>query len=123
MAKKNTDPAYLENLKLYESLVFTNPEVERKGASMPYTSRNGHMFSFLDKSGKMCLRLPTQEREAFLAQFKTKTSEQYGTIMKEYVDIPASLLHATVELKKYYDISFEFIATLKPKATTRKKRV
>jgi len=121
MAKKNTDPAYIENLKLYEALVFTNPEVERKGATMPYTSRNGHMFSFLDKSGKMCLRLPTQEREAFLAQFKTKTSEQYGTIMKEYVDIPASLLESTSALKTYYDISFEYIGTLKPKATTRKK--
>lgn len=33
-------------LELYEKLVATCPEVERKGASMPYTSHNGHMFSF-----------------------------------------------------------------------------
>ncbi len=118
---KITDPAYLENLKLYEALVSSIPEVERKGATMPYTSRNGHMFSFLDKTGKMSLRLPTQDREAFLSKFKTKLTEQYGTIMKEYVDIPASLLQSTGDLEKYYDISFEYIGTLMPKATRRKK--
>jgi hypothetical protein len=28
-----------------------------KGAANPYTSRNGHMFSFLDADGGMALRL------------------------------------------------------------------
>jgi hypothetical protein len=27
----------------YEKLIATNPKVERKGATMPYTSVNGHM--------------------------------------------------------------------------------
>jgi len=36
-----------ENLDLYEQLVATRPGVERKGKTMPYTSSNGHMFSFL----------------------------------------------------------------------------
>lgn len=56
-----TDP-----LELYSKLVATNPRVERKGATMPYTSVNGHTFGFLTKTGKLALRLPTEEREAFL---------------------------------------------------------
>ena len=34
-------------LASYEALVATGPGVERKGKTMPYTSVNGHMFSFL----------------------------------------------------------------------------
>ena len=33
-----------DKLALYEKLVATNPSVERKGAAVPYTSWNGHMF-------------------------------------------------------------------------------
>src|SRR5262245_42442244 len=44
-------------LSRYEKLIATNPNVERKGATMPYTSLNGHMFSFLTKTGKLALRL------------------------------------------------------------------
>jgi hypothetical protein len=47
--KKSKAPA--ESLELYEKLVATNPDVERKGAANPYTSLNGHMFSYLHPSG------------------------------------------------------------------------
>jgi hypothetical protein len=40
-----------ERLRLYEGDVEATPGVERKGATLPYTSRNGHMFSFLDPTG------------------------------------------------------------------------
>ena len=43
---------YSDNLALYEKLVATNPNVERKGDTMPYTSLNGHMFSLLTKQGR-----------------------------------------------------------------------
>ena len=39
-------------LELYEKLVATNPRVELKGDTMPYTSLNGHMFSVLTKGGQ-----------------------------------------------------------------------
>ncbi len=42
--KKNTIPH--EKMALYEKLVSTIPGIELKGATMPYTSFNGHMFSF-----------------------------------------------------------------------------
>jgi TfoX/Sxy family transcriptional regulator of competence genes len=107
-------------LELYESLVATNPQVERKGAAMPYTSVNGHMFSFLTKAGTLALRLPDEERDAFLKKYKTKLCEQHGTVLEEYVDVPGTLLKRTQELKKYFDLSYAYVASLKPKPTKKK---
>jgi len=55
-----------KNLKLYENLNELFPDIDRKGKSMPYTSLNGHMFSFLDKNGIMGLRLAAEDRENFI---------------------------------------------------------
>jgi TfoX/Sxy family transcriptional regulator of competence genes len=110
-----------EKVNLYEKLVATNPKVERKGATFPYTSLNGHMFSILTKNGTLALRLPAAEREAFLKKYKTKLSVQYGTVMKEYVEVPDALLKKTRELKKFFDLSYAYVGSLKPKPTTKKK--
>jgi hypothetical protein len=107
---------------LYEKLVATNPSVERKGATMPYTSLNGHMFSYLSKEGKLALRLPTGEREAFLKKYKTKLFEAYGTIQPEYVEVPDFLLSSTRDLKKFFDCSYAYVGSLKPKPTSKKKK-
>jgi hypothetical protein len=40
-----------ETLEYYEKLGATIPTLKRKGKTMPYTSFNGHMFSFLPKKG------------------------------------------------------------------------
>ena len=108
-----------DKLELYEKLVATNPSVERKGATMPYTSLNGHMFSFLTKTGTLALRLPTEERDAFLKKYKTRLCEQYGSVLEEYVEVPASLLKNTQELKKFFDLSYAYVSSLKPKPTKR----
>lgn len=109
-----------DKLALYEKLVATHPAVERKGAAMPYTSRNGHMFSFMTKQGRLALRLPDDHREAFLKTYKAKPCVQHGTVMKEYVEVPDALLKKTAELKKHFDASYEYVGALKPKATKQK---
>jgi hypothetical protein len=109
-------------LQLYEKLVATNPGVERKGATMPYTSLNGHMFSMLRKDNKVVLRLPTDERGAFLKKYKTTLSEQYGSVQPEYVVVPDALLAKTKELTRFFDVSVAYVGSLKPKPTTRKKK-
>jgi TfoX/Sxy family transcriptional regulator of competence genes len=109
-----------DKVALYEKLVATNPSVERKGATVPYTSLNGHMFSFLTKAGRVALRLPAEEREAFLKKYKTTLCEQYGVVMKEYVEVPDSLLKKTQELRKFFEVSYAYVSSLKPKPTTRK---
>jgi hypothetical protein len=111
-----------DRLALYEKLVATNPNVERKGDSVPYTALNGHMFSYLSKEGKLMLRLPDGERKAFLTKYKAKLCEAYGRVQPEYVEVPDSLLSATRELKKFFDCSYEYVGSLKPKPTTKKKK-
>ena len=118
-----SDEQYATNLELYEKLIATNPNVERKGKTMPYTSRNGHMFSFLDKEGNLGLRLPKEDRETFLSDYKTELSVQYGSVMKEYVVIPDSLLKNTDELKEYFDVSYGYVSSLKPKPAKKNELV
>jgi TfoX/Sxy family transcriptional regulator of competence genes len=117
-----TKPAVADALKRYEALIATNPKVEPKGSTMPYTSVNGHMFSFLTKMGRLALRLPEPERDAFLKKYKTTLCEQHGTVLKEYVEVPDSLLKNIQELKKFFDMSYAFVASLKPKAKQKKKK-
>jgi TfoX/Sxy family transcriptional regulator of competence genes len=117
---KATPPVPANILELYDSLVATNPKVERKGAAMPYTSLNGHMFSFLTKTGTLALRLPAEERDAFLKKYKTKLCEQHGAVLEEYVEVPDALLKKTRELKNYFDLSYAYVASLKPKPAKNK---
>jgi TfoX/Sxy family transcriptional regulator of competence genes len=119
--KEAADEVYAAKLDWYEKLVATNPSVERKGVTMPYTSLNGHMFSFLTKEGRLALRLPAQERDSFLEKYETTLCEQHGRVMKEYVEVPDALLEKTQELKQYLDLSYAYVAALKPKPTKRKK--
>jgi hypothetical protein len=111
---------YDERLKLYDRLVATNPSVQRKGATVPYTSLNGHMFSYLAKSGELALRLPTGARETFLKKYETTLCAQYGIVQKEYVMVPDKLLKKTQELKTYFDLSYAYVGSLKPKLTKKK---
>jgi hypothetical protein len=118
-AKKSSIPA--EKIKLYEKLLATIPEIERKGANNPFTALNGNMFSLLlSPAGRMALRLSKQDREQFLKKYKTTLFEAYGATMREYVSVPDALLANTGELKKYLALSYAYAKTLKPK--TKKKK-
>jgi hypothetical protein len=81
------------------------------------------MFSYLSKQGKLALRLPRADRELFLKKYKTKLCEAYGTVQPEYVEVPDALLAATRGLKKFFDISYEYVSSLKPKPTTKEKKL
>jgi TfoX/Sxy family transcriptional regulator of competence genes len=105
---------------LYDKLIATIPELERRGDANPYTSLNGNMFTLLHQS-RLAIRLPEAERDAFQKKYKTTLFEAYGTVMKEYVAVPDALLANTKELKPYLAQSYTYAKTLKPKATTRKK--
>ena len=110
-----------DKLEWYEKLVATHPGLERKGVTMPYTSLNGHMFSFLTETGKLALRLPPDARDAFLKKYEARLCEQHGSVLKEYVEVPDALLKMTRELKRWFDVSYAYVGTLQPKATKRRK--
>jgi len=118
MAKiKNQIPR--QKLDLYAKLIESNPKVELKGATMPYTSLNGNMFSFLSEAG-LGMRLPKEAREEFMEKYKTTLYKTFGTVMKEYVTVPDQLLKDTKELKKYFELSYEYAKGIKPKPAKKK---
>jgi hypothetical protein len=102
-------------LEQYDRLIGMNPKIERKRAVHLYTSLNGHMFTYLDQTGTLGIRLAHDEAEAFLKKYKTTWFESYGVVKKDWVKVPATLLRNTKELKKYLDLSLENVKTLKPK--------
>lgn len=109
-------------LNLYDELIVTEPGVQRKGATVPYTSVNGHMFSFLTESGSLALRLRPFDREAFIRRHGTTLHHAHGIVMKEYVTVPDALLAGTEQLGPYFRASYAYVAALKPKRTTRNGR-
>jgi hypothetical protein len=118
-SKKNSIPA--EKFSLYEKLIATNPKIELKGAANPYTSHNGHMFTFQDSSGAVGIRLPEKEKEEFLKKYQAHLIVSYGVVKKDYVEVPGELLKKTSELKPYLNISLDYVKSLRPKPTTKNK--
>lgn len=114
--KKSTSSPQVE---LYNQLIATMPEIERKGAANPYTSLNGNMFTLLHEE-KLAIRLPEEEREKFLKKYKTTLFEAYGAVMREYVAVPDGLLEKTKDLQRYLALSYEYAKTLKPKPAKKK---
>lgn len=100
-----------DRLALYEALVASVEGVERKGAANPYTSRNGHMTSFLDKDGEVSIRLDTADRATFIEQYGSRISMQYGKQMKEFVVVPDDLLERQDELRPWFVRSWEWVGT------------
>jgi hypothetical protein len=85
---------------VYETLIATVPGLERKGDANPYTSMNGNMFTLLDQSSRLAIRLPEDKREEFLKKYKTTLFEAYGAVMKEYVAVPDAMLKNTKEFEE-----------------------
>jgi hypothetical protein len=108
-------------VRLYEALVATQPGIERKGKSSPYTSVNGNMFTVLAADGTLGMRLAAADRDAFIATYGTGLYQAHGTVMNEYVAVPAALLARTSELAPYLAKSYNYAKRLKPKPTTRRR--
>lgn len=122
MPSKPTSNISEDILAAYEKVVSSVPGVERKGATMPYTSVSGNMSSFIDKDGTLALRLDADAREAFIKKHKTKLHEAHGAVMKEYVTVPVKLLKDTQKMEKYFRQSYEYVSSLKAKPTTKPKK-
>jgi len=118
---KRSDQVPADKLALYKQLLGLHPEIELKGGlKLPYTSYHGNMFSQLTKAGALGLRMDKAEREAFLAKYNGTLLETYGTVMKEYVAVPDSLLEDAQRLLPYLEQSYAYAKTLKPQPRKRK---
>lgn len=108
----------VDALKRYAAVVEEAGDVV-KGAKNPYTSRNGHMFSFLDGDGTMALRLSDELADEFVSRYESGPVIQYGSVMRGYVSIPDDLLSDTGEIGSWFEKAYEWIGTLEPKATKK----
>lgn len=107
-------------LELYRAAVeASSADSETKGAKKPYTSRYGHMFSFLGADGTMALRLSDDRREEFMAAYDSGPVIQYGSLMRGYVSVPEELLADTESIASWFDRSYEWIGTLPSKPTKK----
>jgi hypothetical protein len=121
MAKATNQPSIpAKTLAAYEKVISKLEGIERKGATMPYTSLNGHMFSFIGQDGSVALRLPADLREEVMRTHSAKPCMAHGVVMKEYIIIPDDLLHNTRVISKYFKLSHSYVELLKPKVTKRK---
>ena len=102
-------------LKIYNELVAKNPNFERKGKTMPYTSANGYMFSLINKDNELGIRLSKEDTIEFDTAFGAKPFKSHGATMREYVLIPESLLTEMETLGAYLQKGFEYVMSLPPK--------
>jgi hypothetical protein len=119
MAAKKAGNISEERLAIYDKIIEGMAGVERKGATMPYTSVNGHMFSFLAPDGSLALRLPDAGRTAFIKKHNTRLCEAHGAVLKEYVVVPDKVLNDASKMAAYFRASYEYVKSLKPKPTTK----
>ena len=116
MATKKENPNIAnDKMEAYKKLIAAHPGIELKGAGVPYTSFNGHMFSYFEKDGSFGLRLLEKEREAFLKKYNTTLFISYGIVKKEFVLVPDDLLKNVKAFKPYFTASVEYVKSLKAK--------
>lgn len=122
MAKNTKQGPPPDKVELFDKLIASIPEIERKGDTNPYTSCNGHMFTHLTPEGIFSIRLPEKELEPFMKKYKTKLLEIYGIVKKDFVVVPDNLFKKTSELKPYLQMSFNYTKTLKAKPAAKSKK-
>ncbi len=104
-----------DKLKIYDTLVAMSPNFERKGKTVPYTSANGYMFSFINKEGELGIRLSKESGKAFKEKYDATEFRSHGAVMKDYVLIPNELLNDLETLSTYLEESFQHVMSLPPK--------
>ncbi len=119
MPRRDQYPGPAAALGRYLDAIAEVPGVERKGAANPYTSRNGHMFSFLDREGSMALRLSDDDAAEFLGRYDSGPVTAYGKTMRGYVRVPDELLADPTEIAPWIGRSHGWIGSLPPKPTRR----
>lgn len=99
----------------YDKIIEYIPELEMKGKANPYTSYNGHMFSFLGKDEQLCLRLSPEDQAAYEEKHNLGPVMAHGSVMNGYVYISDEMFWDAKKVKPYLLQSFEFVKGLKKK--------
>lgn len=106
---------YYERLAIFDEVIATCANLERKGKTMPYTSANGHMFSQLNKNAELGIRLSDEDRAAFGEKYAAEPFYSYGAQLRDYVLIPDELFDRPDELGIWLKKGWEHVLALPPK--------
>jgi len=119
--KKTSVPE--DKLELYERLLDAAGIDSKSNFGSAYTAVNGNMYSMISKYGLVGIRLPKDEREAFIVEYDTEMfrADPDWPPSREMVAVPDELLQNTKALSPYMKRSYEYTRTLKPKPTKKKK--
>jgi hypothetical protein len=120
--KRTTIPE--DRMVLYRALLDAVPEMAAKsnfGAA--YTAVNGNMSSMISKHGVVGLRLPPDERAAFMERYATDLfrGDPAWPPAREFVAVPHDLLERTDDLAPYMARAHAYTLTLKPKPTKARR--
>lgn len=107
--------------EIYINLIDSHPEIDLKGKNNLYTSLNGHMFSFIGKEGTIAIRFSEEDKKTYNEKHGTGDVKEYGAIMRGYVALTDEILKDKKEALKHLQQSLDYIKTLKPKRTKKKK--
>lgn len=115
-------PGPAEALERYRAAVELAGIGELKGAKNPYTSLNGHMFSFLDVDGVLAIRLSDELETEFRSQYDSEAVTQYGRTMQGYSSVPSELLADATAISEWIRRAWEWVGSLPPKPTKKPKK-
>ncbi|MGB0403724.1 MAG: hypothetical protein ACPGEG_06455 [Salibacteraceae bacterium] len=104
-----------KNLAIYDELVSKCPRFERKGKTVPYTSANTHMFSFLNKDGELGFRFSKEVQEKYIEEWNSDYMKSHGAFMKGYVLVPIEMQKDLDKLAVYLNESYDYVMSLPSK--------
>lgn len=102
-------------LSTYKSVIENCKGIELKGKTTPYTSANGHMFSFINKENQLGFRFDKKVQEKYIQEWPSTYLYSHGSKMKGYVLIPEDMLDDLEALTKYLQESHEYVCSLPAK--------
>lgn len=112
---------YDQKLARYRDWVSAWPDQKVKGKANPYTSLNGNMFTFLDKTGLLAIRLSSADKTAYETQFGTGDVIQHNAVMRGYVPLIDALWSDEEARQIWWEKCWDNAQSLPPKPTKKSK--
>ncbi|MEO0981103.1 MAG: hypothetical protein AAFX03_00455 [Pseudomonadota bacterium] len=88
--------------------------LERKGKNLVYTSANGHMYSQMNKSGELGVRLPKDRQKEMAAEHGAGPFKSYGATMRDYICFTDTMLEDEALIAALLKEGLAFVENLPP---------
>ncbi len=82
---------------------------------MPYTSANGHMFSFFNKDNEIGIRFSKEIQKEYMEKYDTIIYKSNNAVMRGYILISNEMMEDLNNVVKLLNESFDYVMSLEPK--------